>query len=401
MKKIVLIVLDGLGDKAIPELDNMTPLEAAKTSNLDTLVKGGKCGLMKPVHHTALPSSEEGHMALFGYSIEDYPVKRGLFTTTGAGIKLQKGDVAMRANFATVDVRMNVVDRRAGRIDNTDDLIKAVNGLIIDGIKFIVKYAGGHRVGIVMRGPGLSANISEGDPHYGKLQKGLREIESLDKTPEAKFTAEVLNKFLKKTHLLLKDHPLNKRREQEKLLPGNYFLTRGICSYIIVPTLKQRYRLNACCVAGKILYKQIGKVLGMDLIEVKGADGSVKTNLKGKIEAVVKGLRKYDFVFLHIKATDSLGEDGDYQAKKEFIEKVDRHLKPLLGLKNVLIVVTADHSTCCSLKRHCTEPIPIVIYGAEKDDVSQFSEKECRKGKLGRFNQLELMPKLLELYKEK
>lgn len=399
MAKIILIVIDGLGDKPIPELGNKTPLEAAETPNLDWLVKNGVCGLMTPVHHTAIPTSEEGHMSLFGYSLEEYPVKRGFFTALGAGIKMKKGDVGLRGNFATIDDRTNVIDRRAGRIDKTDELIKAINGMVIDGIKILVKYADGHRVAIVLQGKNLSSNISDGDPHYGKLGEGIREIEPLDETKEARFTADVLNKFLEKSYQILKKHPFNRERQNHGLLAANYILTRGASSFVELPSFKKRYGLKAGCISGKNLYKQIGESLGMKIIEVKGADGSVSTNLEGKISVAKNSLKKYDFIFLHIKAADSLAEDGNCRGKKEFIEKIDKNLKPLLDLENTLIVVTADHSTCCGLKRHCNELIPILIYGVGSDGVSKFSEKECQKGKLGKFSQMDLMKKVLALYK--
>jgi len=406
-KKIILTVIDGLGDGPMPELGNKTPLEAAHTPNLNKLVQNGICGLMTPVRHTALPTSEEGHLSLFGYSLDEYPVRRGFFTALGAGIKMKKGDVALRGNFATVDDKMNVVDRRAGRIDDTFELIKAVNGMKINRIKFIVKYADGYRVAIVLRGKNLSSNISDGDPHYGKLGEGLSKIEPLDQTKEARFTAEVLNKFLERSHQILKSHPFNKRRREQNLLPANYFLVRGVSSFVDLPNFKKRYGLKSACIAGKNLYKQIGRSLGMKVINVKGADGSVFTNLKGKILTAKESCRKYDFIFLHIKAADSLAEDGDYQGKKEFIEKIDESLEPFLELRDALVVVTADHSTCCSLKRHCDELIPILIYPsmlgqiseAEKNGVFKFSEKDCQKGKLGMFSQLDLMKKLLALYK--
>ncbi|HDJ30534.1 MAG TPA: 2,3-bisphosphoglycerate-independent phosphoglycerate mutase [bacterium] len=398
--KIVLIIMDGLGDRPVKALGGKTPLEAASTPNLDLLAKEGMCGLMLPVYHTAIPTSEEGHLSLFGYSTEKYPIRRGYFTAMGSGIKIKKGDVCLRGNFGTVDEKMNVIDRRAGRIDRTQPLIEAINGMVIDGVKFLVKYAGGHRVGIVMRGKNLSPNISDGDPHYGKLQKGLRKIVPLDKTKKAKFTASVLNKFLEKSHLILKNHPFNKKRESKGLLSANYILVRGASSYIKLPSFKKRYGFSACCIAGKVLYQQIGKALGMKLIKVKGADGSPKTNLKGKFSALRRNIKKYDFVFLHIKATDSLAEDGDCLGKKKFIEKVDRYMRFLLDLNNTLIIVTADHSTCCQLRRHCSAPIPILIYGADKDKVSCFSEKACKNGKLGTFCQLKLMSKVVYFYKK-
>lgn len=397
MKKILLVIIDGLGDKPISQLGNKTPLEAAKTPNLDRMAQKGICGLVKPVFTTAIPTSEEAHFSIFGYDPKIYRIRRGIFTAMGAGMKMKLGDIALRGNFGTVDKNLKMVDRRAGRISETQPLIDTLNGMTINRVKFLLKAAGGHRIGIILRGKNLSSNISDGDPHYGKLGKKAKKIVPLDKSRQAKFTAQVLNEFLEKVNLLLKNHPLNKKRKKQGFPPANYILTRGASSLIKIPSFKKRYNLRTCCIAGKVLYKQIGKFLGMRLMPVKGADGSPKTNLKGKIQAAKNAFKKYDFIFLHIKATDSLAEDGNFRGKKEFIEKIDKNLKLLLGLKNTLIVVTADHSSCSNLKRHCKEPIPLLIYGDGQDKIEKFSEKACRKGKLGKIRQLDLMSKILKL----
>jgi len=398
--KIIFTVLDGLGDHPIDAFSGKTPLEKADTPNMDSLASEGICGVLDPVFTKALPTSEEGHFALFGYDPNNYRIQRGLFTSIGSGLEMEKGDVALRGNFGTVDEEMNVVDRRAGRIKNPEPLIDALNGIEIDGVKFYLKSAKEHRVGILMKGPGLSGQISDGDAHYEKLIKAIQEIRPLDNTKEAEFTAEVLNKFLEKTHNILKDHPLNKERKEKGLPVANYILTRGASELQNLPTFKERYGLSACCIAGKVLYKQIGEVLGMDLIKVKGANGLSTTNLKGKIEAAISCIKEHDFVFLHIKATDSLAEDGNYLEKKDFIEKVDKNIKPFLDLKDTLIVITADHSTCCDLKRHCDAKIPVLIFGNGKDDVSSFSEKECTNGGLGEIKQTELINKVINLVKQ-
>ncbi|KPJ71631.1 hypothetical protein AMJ50_01345 [Parcubacteria bacterium DG_74_3] len=396
--KILLIVIDGLGDRAIAQLGNKTPLAAARTPNLDYLAKNGICGLLKVKFQGATPTSEEAHFSLFGYNPERYKIKRGIITATGAGIKAQKGDVALRGNFATVDKNFNIIDRRAGRIKSPEPLIESLRGIKIKGVRFLLKSATEHRLGIIMRGRGLSPNISDGDPFYGKLGKRARKIKPFDKTQKAAFTARVLNEFLEKAHQSLREHPFNKKREKQGLPPANYILVRGASSLPQLPSFKEKYSLKACCIAGKFLYQQIGKILGMDLIKVRGANGKPNTNLKGKFKAARKALKRYNFVFLHIKATDTLAEDGNFLGKKEFIEKIDKNLKPILKLKDTPIVVTADHSTCCALKRHCSEPVPLLIYGKGKDGIEEFSERACQKGKLGKFEQLKLMDRILKPY---
>jgi len=407
--EILLIVIDGLGDRSIPLLGNKTPLEAAKTPNLDFLAKNGICGLVLPFKFPQQenPESDTCHLALFGCDPKIYYLGRGPYEVAGIGMDLKKGDIALRMNFGTVDENFKVIDRRAGRISQTQSLIKSILGIEIDGVKFLIKKSYGHRAGLVLRGKNLSGKISDGDPHEGGVN--IKKIVPLIKSKKAKFTAAVLNKFLEKSHLILKNHPLNEKRKKQGSFPANYLLVRGAGEFKKNPTFKQKYGFRACCIAGGGLYKGIAKILGMDLINVKGATGLPNTNLKEKISATQNTLKDYDFIFLHIKAADSLAEDGNFKGKKEFIEKIDKNLKPLLNFKNVLIVVTADHSTCSLLKRHCSEPIPILIYGTPptllppaprapgKNGVQKFSEKACQKGKLGKINQLDLMQKILGL----
>lgn len=406
MKKILLIIVDGIGDKPIPQLRNKTPLEAAYTPNLDFLAKNGICGAIKPFLFPGQekPESDTCHLALFGYDPKIYYSGRGPYESTGIGIKLKKGEVALRVNFATVDENLKVIDRRAGRIEKTQSLIKALSKIKIKGVKFFIKKSYGHRAVLVLRGKNISSAITDGDPkRVGEKVKMILPVRlrkyGTKEIKKARFTAETLNEFLRIANQILKNHPLNKKRKNEGLLPANYLLVRGAGSLRETPTFKEKYNLKACCISGGALYKGIAKILGMDLIELKGATGFANTNLKGKIQAAKNALEKYDFVFLHIKAADSLAEDGNFFGKKEFIERIDENLKSLLGLRNTLIVVTADHSTCSNLKRHCLEPIPILIVGPgiKANGLKKFSETACQKGKLGLFNQLDLMPKILSI----
>jgi len=406
MKKILLIVIDGLGDEPIPQLKNKTPLEKAETPNLDFLAKKGILGLVLPYFEKGkLPTSEDTHLALFGFDPKISNPGRGVLEVLGIGMEILPGDVCLRGNFGTLDEKMKILDRRAGRLENTEPLIEAISNIEIEGVKFLIKKAFSHRIGIVMRGEKLSSEISDGDPKIIGVQP--LKIKALDKSKKAKFTAKVLNEFLKRAHFILKNHPLNKKRK----LPANYILVRGAGKLKKFLDFSKKYKLKSCCIAGGTLYKGIGKYLGMDLIQAEGADGLQNTNLKGKILAAKKALKKYNFIFCHIKAADNLAEDGNFLGKEEFIEKIDKNIKPLLGLKNTLIAITADHSTCSELKRHCVEPIPILIYGTPptllppasrapgKNGVQKFSEKACQKGKFGKIKQINLMEKILKYAK--
>jgi 2,3-bisphosphoglycerate-independent phosphoglycerate mutase len=391
-KKIILVIIDGLGDEPIPQLKNKTPLESAKTPNFDFLAKNGVCGLVLPWHEKGkLPTSEDTHLAIFGYDPKKSNPGRGVLEVLGIGEKIKKGDVCFRGNFATVDENLTIIDRRAERIEDTEDLIKSLNRVKIKGVKVIVRKAFGHRIGIIFRGKNLSANVSSNDPK----EVGVKVL----KIKGQKRMVKIVNEFLEKARTILENHPKNKKRKKEGKLPANYILLRGAGKFKKIKSFKEKYGLKAAFIAGGTLYKGIGKYLGMDEIKVKEANGTIKTNLRGKFLAAKKAIKNYDFIFLHIKACDNLAEDGKFLEKKEFIEKIDQNLKQILNLKNILIVITGDHSTCSLKKSHCNLPNPILIYGAKKDGCKKFSEKECRKGKLGILKQIDLMKKIFTLTK--
>ena len=395
--KVILLVCDGLGDRPIPELDFKTPLEAAETPNLDYVAKKGICGLMYTLGPGLRPGSDTSHLNILGYDYHKYYSGRGTIEVAGLGMKLEEGDVALRGNLGTVDENLIIIDRRAGRIRDVSEFVRELDNLKIDGVKFLVKPGTAHRVGIIMRGENLSNKISNADPHEtgGKVHT----VEALDDSREAKRTAEVLNKYLEKCHQILLQHPENKRRQKEKKLPANYLLVRGAGFYKSVPPFSERFGLNACCIAGGGLYKGIGAYLGMEVLEVEGATALPDTNIDNKFDSVKEHLDEFDFFFVHVKAADSLGEDGNYLGKKEFIERIDQSLERLLSLEDILLVVTADHSTPCSLKKHSADPVPICFYGLDvrTDSVTEFGERACAGGGLGRLTGSEVMPEIINI----
>jgi 2,3-bisphosphoglycerate-independent phosphoglycerate mutase len=217
-------------------------------------------------------------------------------------MKMKKSDVALRGDFATVDEKMRIIDRRAGRIKNSKPFIKQIQGLKIGKIKFLIGAGVGHRTGVVMRGKGLSEKVSDNDLHKINIQP--QKVLPLDKSREAKFTAQVLNKFLERTHQILKNYHLNKKREKQGKLSVNYLLLRTAGRIKPILKFSRKWRLKPCCIAGAGLYKGIGKALGMDLINVKGATGDADTDISAKFKEAKKCFKKYDFCFLHIKATE-------------------------------------------------------------------------------------------------
>lgn len=395
MKKIIFIIIDGVGDKPISKFKGNTPLEQAYTPNMDELAENGICGIMHVLEKGKTPHSDEGHLALFGYDLNKYYPGRGPIEALGIGLKLSHGDVALRANLATVDKNLIVKDRRAGRIESTAPYVKLVNKTKIDNVKFIVKAGTSHRAAIVIRGKNLSDKISTNDPK--KTEKKVLKVKPLDNSKQAEFTANVLNKFLEFSHKKFEDFKLNKERIKQGKLPGNYFLVRGPGHYKKIPSFKEMYNRKSCCIAGGGLYKGLGAIAGMKVLKVKGATGTPNTDIKAKFLAAKKALKKYDFVFLHIKATDIFGHDNNPDGKKSFIERIDKEL-PIV-MNDILITITADHSTPCANKDHSADPVPVLIYHKDikPDSVEKFGESYCRKGKLGVMQGKDYMGKVIEL----
>lgn len=395
--KVFLVICDGLGDRPIAEFSERTPLEAAETPNLDRLAKEGVCGLMDPIGPGIIPHSDNAHLCLFGYDPKTYYPGRGPFEVAGLNMKVQPGDICLRANMGTINAKGEIVDRRAGRIDDISEYVKMFNGIEIDGITFLLKPGVAYRLGVIMRGKGLSAQITDVDPRQVGVE--ILKAKPKDDSQEAKFTAATLNKFVQMAKEKLRDYPANIIREQQGKLPANCFLLRGAGKYPDLPSFNDRYGLRAVVMAGGGLYKGIGRLLGMKVTEVKGATGKPDTDIQAKINQAIRLFDDYDFFFIHIKATDSLGHDGNYQGKKEFIAKIDKAMSPFLELKKALVIVTADHSTPCELKDHSTDSVPLLIHGRQiqPDQVISFGERACLKGSLGKIKGLDLMPLIIKL----
>lgn len=398
VSKVIFLIFDGLGDRPIKDFGYKTPLEAAMTPNLDAIASKSICGLSNALGRGIRPGSDVSHLAIFGYPMKDFYTGRGPIEVAGLGIKLQEGDVAFRGNFGTVDDQWNIIDRRAGRIRVVDEFAAAIDGLNIDGIDVIVRPGTAHRAGVVFRGKGLSSNITDADPH--EEGKPVFEVKPKDDTPEAAFTASVINKFMKKSYEILNAMESNKKRVENGEFAANFLLLRGAGMYPTMPTFEQKYGLKACCIAGGGLYKGIGAFLGMDLIDVEGATALPDSNIRNKFIAAKQALSKYDFVFTHVKATDSLAEDGNAEGKRQFIEKCDIAAEELINLPDdVLLVVTADHSTACELKAHSADPVPIMFCSEHVriDDVKEFNERAFVNGGLGRMVGADIMPAVMNI----
>lgn len=401
MKGIIMII-DGMADRPLKELDNKTPLEAAKTPNMDKMAKIGISGIMDPIKPGIRAGSDTSHISILGYDPYHVYTGRGPFEAAGVGIEVMPGDIAFRCNFSTANEEGLIIDRRAGRIrEKTEQLASSLNSVKLEGfedIEIIFKESTGHRAVLVLRGKGLSDQVSDADPK--KEGKAPKEIKALDGSPEAEKTAAVLNKLVTESYQILKDHPLNLERIKQKEPPANIILPRGAGAVPDVKPFNEKYGIKSACIAETGLIMGIGRLAGMDIIEVEGATGGVDTDLESITQSIIKNSAKeYDFLLINIDGADEAGHDGNLKEKVQFIEKVDTVIGKIMKIPETYFILTADHSTPISVMDHTGDPVPLVINGPEirVDDVEQFNERSATKGGLCRIRGSDIMNILMDL----
>lgn len=382
--KIVLCVLDGVG--GLPK-DGMTELESARTPNLDNLAKQSACGLHMPVSRGITPGSGAAHLGLFGYDPFKYEIGRGVLEALGLGVELGPSDLAIRGNFATVKYdgdKPILIDRRAGRI-STEENIRIIEKISknlhdVDGVKISLYHGMEHRFVVKLTFPEPIPDggdlISDTDPQeVGKtplVPKGENEY--------SKKAAKVIEKFIQNVAETIRD---------EK--SANYILLRGFSVYPNLVSYRVAYGLKACCIATYPMYRGVAKLVGMEVLEVK--DKSISSEL----ETLKRDFNDFDFFYLHIKKTDSYGEDGNFDGKVEVIEEFDSSIPDIISLNPDVFVVTGDHSTPSTMKSHSWHPVPILIHSQNCRglDINGFYESECHRGELGIVRSIEIMPLIL------
>lgn len=410
--KGILVIIDGLGDLPTSQLGDKTPLEAAHTPNLNFLAARGEMGYMYSVKPTFVPESDEAVISIFGNDL--ISSSRGQLETIGSDVKLTRGDLALRANFATIDSYKdkNILDRRVGRTLTTAEafaLAKDLNNKIKLPCKFLFKPTIQHRGVLVFRG-GFSDNISGNDLVYsqGKAHSvdKIGICKPLDDDENSQYTANIVNEFLEKANEILESHPVNEARKKRGLMPANFLLIRG--AGIEPPKLKN-YR-KWISVAYMPLEIGISKQSGMknfsfeypklkDLDVYKNLYDALAQACKFSIKVLWKNRNKADYAYIHIKETDLPGHDNKPLEKKMMIEYLDKTLFDFLRKfappNKIKVVVTADHSTPCKLKAHSADPVPVLLYNLYPVPKEvKFCEKEARKGKLGRILGNELLGKV-------
>lgn len=376
--KIILLVMDGLGGLPLMH-DGPTELEAATTPNLDRLAREGSTGFTIPIARGITPGSGPAHLALFGYDPLVYDIGRGALEAAGIGLPFQPGDVLARGNFCTVDEQGLITDRRAGRIptEKGAEAVASLRDIQLPDAELEVEEVKEYRFCLRLRGEGLDYRLDDTDPQAtGVAPLPARPLVG---SHEAAHTADLVNQFIEQAHKRLAGHH-----------PANMLTLRGFATDPELPKFRDIYKLNAACVAVYPMYKGVSRLVGMDIIETDAHDEPLD-----EYRRAAEHWDEYDFFFVHIKYTDSRGEDGSFNAKAEVIEQVDAALPALMDLSPDVFIVTGDHSTPAKLKSHSWHPVPILLWAPDthmRDMVTGFGERECMKGTLGQFPATDLMP---------
>ncbi len=372
--KIIFLIMDGLGGLPMAGKPG-TELETAKTPHMDALAKEGVCGLLDPIAPGITPGSGPAHFALFGYDPVKTNVGRGLLSAAGLDFPMTERDLCMRVNFATMDSEGRITDRRAGRIDTeTNERLcrKMAEGISsAPGTEVFFATEKEHRALIVLRGDDLREEIAETDPQ----QTGLPPVAPRALIPEASATADLITGLIEQAKTVLSDEP-----------KANMILLRGYARYHRFQSLSDRFGLNPLAIASYPMYRGIARLLGMKIY-------AQTSTLNEEIAALETAWPNHDFFFVHVKPTDSRGEDGNFDEKVKVIEAVDALLPRITGLQPDVLVITGDHSTPAAMASHSWHPVPVLLSSktCRPDRVERFGEGDCLSGGLGRMPMSSLM----------
>ncbi len=405
MKKLIYVVLDGAADGLKPPKSS---LGSANKPNIDSLASSAVCGLVYTVGRGIAPESDEAVISILGYDPERYYTGRGPLEALGAGVDFREGQVALRANFATVDPKTRrIVDRRAGRgvtREEAVELARSLDHMRLDGglgeARFVPTV--GHRAVLVLSHVRvrLSAEISNTDPAYekaGLMSKAKASFEPFvqlsrplrEGDPGAAKAAELLNEFTLRAIEVLSSHPVNAARQSRGQLPANAVLARDAGDRLPqAPPISQLFGLRFASVTEMPVERGIARALGLTDLHYEVEGKAKEEILREEADLVVDNIGMYDAFYVHLKGPDEPGHDGDFEGKVRAIELIDRYffsrLLSRVNLEEALLIVTSDHATPWYMKSHSDDPVPIMFSSPGIGrGPGRFDEASCSGGPLG------------------
>ena len=428
-KKIVYVILDGLGDDPLPALGGRTPLEAARTPNLDRLARDGRNGYVTTVGEGIAPESDIAVFSILGYDPHEHHTGRGPLESVGVGVEVNDGDLAYRVNFATVEADGDgwaILDRRVGRDLSSEEALalaeEVQRNVKLEGATFDFRATIGHRGVLVLRSDEgrLSAEVENSDPAYGRegalgVAKEtfdnhvvlVTPVDGHENDEGAVRAARLTNEWLRASYEVLRSSEVNRQRTAEGKLPGNFILTRDGGDHLpdLVP-FKQKFGPEMGCFVEMPVELGIARLIGLGIVEAPAVGpGGVEEQYGAWAKLALDAIGGYDALYIHIKGPDVPAHDGDHEAKIKSIEEIDsiffERLLDELDLSRAIVAVTADHSTSCARKAHTDGPVPLLVSGGgvSSDDVQSYGESASRTGALGHLKGPEIMPNLVNLAK--
>lgn len=407
--KHIIILGDGMADHAIDRLGGKTPLQYADTPYMNFLAKQGKTGMLNTIPDGFLPGSEVANTAILGYDLNKVYEGRGPLEAASIGYEMQPNDMAIRCNIIEL-ANGRIKNHHGGHLTTEEGnlLIKFLDKeLGNDQVKFITGIQYRHLLVIkngnkhITCAPPHDHPNEEWKPLLVKPEEGYTEYNSDRMTPQA--TADLLNDLIIKSQSLLANHPFNRQRTEKanSIWPwsGGYRPSMSTLMQLY-PDIK-----SGSVISAVDLIRGIGHYAGLDIIKVPGATGLANTNYEGKASATIEALKKQDFVFLHIEASDEAGHDGDLDLKLQTIRNLDaRIVKPVYEAVSeweepVCIALLPDHPTPVEIRTHVKEPVPFAIWhrGIQPDKVTTYDEKSCTRGEYGLLSLQQFMETFMKI----
>jgi 2,3-bisphosphoglycerate-independent phosphoglycerate mutase len=377
--KYLLVLGDGMADEPLAELGGMTPLDYAKTPNMDRIAREGACGMLRTIPEGFEPGSDIANLSVLGYDPRRYYTGRGPLEAMSMGIPLRDDDVAYRCNISTViDGRM--ADFSAGHISTREsrDLLETLAEKV--PYVFLKEGISYRNLLVVSHGKG-----SETTPPH--------DIVGQDITPylPSGGDADILRDCIDESTVVFSNHPVNKSRISTGKTPATQIWPWSGGKRPALPLFKDKYGKTGGMISAVDLLNGIARCAGMEVIRVPGATGYLDTDYHAKARYAIEALKHLEFLYLHVEAPDEAGHLGSVDEKVTAIERVDEMLGIIMEEFSGVIAILPDHPTPIRAKTHTRDPVPFAVRGLKKDDTKRYSEREAQSGSYGTIDAIDLL----------